>query len=100
MRSGNPACILNPKAARTLERKGIAAFKDIWSVENQEWGLETERWHTLSITKKVLLNQVFQDIKESWPTSHSVSTEPSLKHWEFKGGTRRDTPLDPGLLGQ
>ena len=93
VKSNTPAIMLNPSTARTLEKKGIATFQDIWNERSQTWGLEPNRWNALSRKEQSLLGQVMQEVHEYWPTTSLVSSEPSLKHWDFKGGIARDSHI-------
>lgn len=97
MKSENRAVQLNPATARTLERKGFAIFQDIWDARLQCWNVDPQRWATLRSTEKILLSQVIGDIQNWWPTSPLIAIEPSLNHWDFKGGTRSDSPPKPWI---
>lgn len=97
MKSNNPAVILDPSTARTLERKGYALFQDIWNARHQCWDVDERSWNALRPKERILLNQVMEDVQDSWPTSPLISIEPSLDHWDFKGGTEWDSTPKPWI---
>ncbi|MCO5601918.1 hypothetical protein L7F22_056044 [Adiantum nelumboides] len=91
MKNCQAAALLNPQLTKTLEKKGYAVFKNIWDVASQDWGIDQRRWRTLKPREKVFLSQVIQGIKEDWPTSFLVATQPSISNWDLKE-CRRSVP--------
>ena len=96
MRSNVQALQINPRAAKSLERKGIARFRDIWDEREQAWHVETNQWNGLLHKEKETLSKAIEDIKEAWPTSQVTDVEPEFKHWEFKQESN-ETPPKPWL---
>ena len=88
MRSNTAAVLLNPTAAKSLEKKGIAKFQDIWDKRNQCWSLNHLDGSAFKPTEKLLLSQVMDEICEDWPTSTMATLEPAFKHWELKDDNR------------
>ena len=84
MKDSMPAVNMNPKIARALESKGFAVFRDIWDPGSQEWHVDQTRWTRLKAGEKLMLTQVIQGIKEEWPTSYLVTTEPQISNWDIK----------------
>lgn len=83
MKSNMQAVLFNPKAARSLERKGLARFKDIWDKDRHEWGIDPNKWALLTPKEKEVLTRVYTDIKDDWPTSMADNAKPEIKHWDW-----------------
>ena len=83
MKSNTQAGTVNPRAARSLEKKGLAKFKDIWDKDRHEWGIDPIRWNALTPKEREVLTRVYADIKDDWPTALSEDVEPEIKHWDW-----------------
>ena len=95
MQDDTPGYMVNPKQARSLEKKGFAAFKDIWDTASQGWLVDANRWGNLNSGERNVLNQVIERIKPSWPTSQLSTLEPSMKEWKMRSKSQNNTLLKP-----
>lgn len=51
----------------------------------QQWGVDQRHWRTLKPREKVFITHVIKGIREDWPTSPLVVTQPKISNWDLKG---------------